>query len=67
MSHCLDRQVFVNGSLRASLVDTGTDVGLPAEHSELHIAFLGRVAVEGCGDVGDVIPLSGDVPGGSDE
>ena len=63
----LDRQVFVNRPLRALLVNTGTDVGLPAEHSELHIAFRGCVAVEGVGDAGDMIPLGGDVPGGSDE
>ena len=63
----LDRQVFVNGPLRALFVDTGTDVGLPAEHFELHIAFLSHVAVEGRGDSGDVVPLRGDVPGGSDE
>jgi len=63
----LDRQVFVDGPLRALLVDTGTDVGLPAEHSKLHVAFRGGVAVEGRGDIGDVISLGFDVPRGSDE
>ena len=67
MSHCLDRQIFVNRSLRALLVDTRTDIGFPTEHSELHVAFAGRVAVEGCGNVGDVLPLDGNVLRESDE
>jgi hypothetical protein len=33
----------------------------------LHIVFRGGVAVEGGGDIGDVVPLRGHVPGGSDE
>ena len=43
----LHRQVLVDEPLRAFLIDTGTDVGLPAEHSELHVAFGLRVGVEG--------------------
>lgn len=62
-----NRHVFVNGPLRAFIVNARTGVGLPAQHSEYHIAFARRVAVEGLGDVADVLPLNCNIPWGSDE
>ena len=62
-----DRHVFVNGALRTFLVGTGTDIGFPPDHSEFDIAFGRHIAVEARDDVGDVLPLSGDVPRRSDE
>jgi hypothetical protein len=48
-------------------MDAGARVLSVVEHLELHLAFAGHAAVEGRGDVADVIPLGGNVPGGSDE
>jgi hypothetical protein len=48
-------------------MEAGTRVCLPVQHFEPDVAFVGHVAVQPRGDIGDVLSLSGNVPGGSDK
>ena len=61
------RQVLVDWTLWALIVDSGTGIGLPAEHFELYVAFVGHSPVEHGGGVGDMISLNRNVTRRSDE
>ena len=58
----LDRQIFVDTALHTLFLNAGTAVGLPAEHFELHLAFVANRC-----NVSDVTPLSGNFFGRGDE
>ena len=48
-------------------MNAGTGVGLPAQHFELHVAFVGHGAVQRRSNIGDVLSLRVNVSGRSEK